>query len=58
MARDPDHTAVLPDLDPELHRLPIRVPSGVSGKVKNIGASYRAPMMFSKRSLRGTQQQG
>jgi hypothetical protein len=27
---------VLADLDPELHRLPLGVPAGVVGKVKNM----------------------
>jgi hypothetical protein len=35
--RHPDDDAVLPDLDAKLYALPIRVPSGVIGKVKNIG---------------------
>jgi len=30
--RDPDNTAVLADLDPELHGLPLRVPVGVLGE--------------------------
>jgi hypothetical protein len=30
--RDPDDAAVLPDLDPELHGLPIAVRVGVLGK--------------------------
>jgi hypothetical protein len=30
--REPDHAAVLADLDPDFHRLPIGVPAGVLGK--------------------------
>jgi hypothetical protein len=30
--RDPDHATVLPDLDPELDGLPLRVPVGVLGE--------------------------
>jgi hypothetical protein len=29
--RHPHHTAVLADLDPELHRLPVGIPAGVLG---------------------------
>ena len=31
-ARDPDHAAVLADLDPELDGLPIGIPAGVRGE--------------------------
>jgi hypothetical protein len=41
-AQDPDDAAVLPDLDPELYGLPLGVPVGVLGNVKNNGASNRA----------------
>ena len=37
MPRDPDHTTVLADFDPELYSLPLAVPAGASGKVKNSG---------------------
>jgi hypothetical protein len=30
--RDPDHGAVLADLDPELHGLPLGIPAGVLGE--------------------------
>ena len=30
--RDPDHAAVLADLDPELHGLPLGIPAGVLGE--------------------------
>jgi hypothetical protein len=32
--RDPDHPAILADLDPELHGLPLGIPAGVLGEVK------------------------
>ena len=31
MPRDPEHAAVIADLDPELHRLPPGIPAGVLG---------------------------
>jgi hypothetical protein len=31
---DPDHSAILADLDAELHRLPLGIPAGVLGAVK------------------------
>jgi hypothetical protein len=34
--RHPNHVAVLADLDPELHGLPIGIPADVLGKVKNM----------------------
>ena len=37
--RDPNHAAVLADLDPELHGLPLGTPPASSGKVNNISAS-------------------
>jgi hypothetical protein len=40
---DPDHAAVLADLDPKLHRLcRSAFPRASSAKVKNIGAWVRA----------------
>jgi hypothetical protein len=36
-AAHPDHTAVLADLDPELDGLPLSIPAGIPGKVKNMG---------------------
>jgi hypothetical protein len=38
-AWDPDDAAVVADLDPELHGLPIRVPSGVLGKGEEHGGT-------------------
>jgi hypothetical protein len=34
----PDHAVILADLDPELHSLPIGIPSGVFGKGEEHGA--------------------
>jgi hypothetical protein len=39
--RDPDDAAVLADLDPELHGLPLGFQRASSGNVKNIAASDR-----------------
>jgi hypothetical protein len=36
-ARDPDHAAVLADLDPELHGRRLVIPASVLSKAKNIG---------------------
>jgi hypothetical protein len=44
--RNPDHAAVLADLDPELHGLPLGIPSGVLGGTavgKQCPSGYPAP---------------
>jgi len=41
--RDPDHAAILSDLDPELDGLPIGIPAGILGEgEENMGLRLRA----------------
>ncbi|HMD62594.1 MAG TPA: GYD domain-containing protein [Stellaceae bacterium] len=44
--RHTNETAVLADLDPELHRLPFGIPAGVVGKGEEHAASVRAQASF------------
>ena len=54
-----DHTVILADLDPELHRLPLGIPMGVLGECeehRRVPLRCGLQMMFSKRSPQGMQQ--
>jgi len=57
--RHPDHAAVLTDLHPKLHGLPLVIPAGVLAEgQEHRGSLEPGSIMFSRRSQQGPQRQG